>query len=421
VSTPQGHLDHAVGVDDTKPRRGPRCGRAAACVVPPYILTQIAVNGTKDQRRKAARSLLISDSIRSSRTVAQRQPAALVGATQRRVHDAQSTQQLPGQLVRAENDPPTGDVHVNEAYDGLGATFDLFADIYDRDSIDDAGMNLVATVHFDVDYANAFWDGAQMVFGDGDGELFNRFTIALDVIGHELAHGVTEIESGLVYFGQPGALNEHVSDVFGSLVKQYANQETADRADWLIGEGLLTDAVQGVALRSMKSPGSAYDDPVLGKDPQPGHTRDYVRTLEDNGGVHINSGIPNRAFYLIASTLGGHAWERAGEIWYQTLLDPRLPRRIGFRGFAALTIQNAVRLFGLNSDEHAAVREGWSEVGVTVGAPLAMPRARAGRNTVAAARAVDAPRPWEAGAGGGDRTAAALPDEPKPRRARPSR
>jgi Zn-dependent metalloprotease len=204
-----------------------------------------------------------------------------------------------------------------------------------------------------------------MVFGDGDGELFNRFTIALDVIGHELAHGVTEDEAQLVYFYQAGAINESLSDVFGSLVKQYARKQAAEDADWLIGAGLFTSRVRGVALRSMKAPGTAYDDPVLGKDPQPAHMRDYVQTFEDNGGVHINSGIPNHAFYLVATRLGGYAWERAGRIWYEALRDSRFRPNTGFRRCAQLTATAASRLYGDRSPEHLAVREAWNKVGVT--------------------------------------------------------
>ncbi|MDD1453030.1 M4 family metallopeptidase [Sphingomonas sp. H160509] len=259
---------------------------------------------------------------------------------------------------------PTGDIAVDEAYDGLGATFALFWEAYQRNSIDDAGLPLDATVHYDQDYDNAFWDGTQMVFGDGDGELFNRFTIALDVIGHELTHGVTEKEAGLAYFNQSGALNESISDVFGSLVKQKLLGQTADQADWLIGAGLLTSAVKGVALRSMKEPGTAYDDPVLGKDPQPGHMDDFVRTNQDNGGVHINSGIPNRAFYLAATTIGGNAWDRAGRIWYNALLDPNTRANTDFAGFARVTIDVAGRLHGTDSAETTAVAEAWTTVGV---------------------------------------------------------
>jgi Zn-dependent metalloprotease len=205
-----------------------------------------------------------------------------------------------------------------------------------------------------------------MVFGDGDGELFNRFTISLDVIGHELSHGVTEDEAQLIYFYQAGALNESVSDVFGSLVKQYMLKQTADQADWLIGAGLFTDQVNGVALRSMKEPGTAYDDPVLGKDPQPGHMSDFVYTFEDNGGVHINSGIPNKAFYSAAAQIGGFAWEKAGRIWYDTLRDSQVRPTTGFRRFAGRTVANASRLFGAGSPEEQAVRAGWTGVGITV-------------------------------------------------------
>jgi Zn-dependent metalloprotease len=261
-------------------------------------------------------------------------------------------------------------VAVNEAFDGLTDTWNFFWNVYGRNSIDDEGMALDATVHFGNRYNNAFWNSQQMVFGDGDGRLFNRFTIALDIIGHELGHGVTEDEAGLAYLFQPGALNESMSDVFGSLVKQSRGNQTADAADWLIGEGLLAAGVQGVALRSMKAPGTAYDDPVLGKDPQPAHMDDFVRTYEDNGGVHINSGIPNRAFYLAATRLGGYAWEKAGRIWYETLRDSRLRANSGFRRFAALTVANAGRLYGVPSVEQTTVAGAWHDVGISVGAGL---------------------------------------------------
>jgi Zn-dependent metalloprotease len=227
-------------------------------------------------------------------------------------------------------------------------------------------MALNGYVHFADDYNNAFWDGQHMVFGDGDGDLFNRFTLALDVIAHELTHGVTEDEGRLIYFRQAGALNESISDVFGSLVKQRVLEQTADQADWLIGAALLTDEVEGVALRSMADPGTAFDDPILGKDPQPAHMNDFVNTFEDNGGVHINSGIPNKAFCLVAKALGGYAWEKAGRIRYETLRDPRLKPNIGFRRFSSLSVANAVRLYGGESMEAQAVREGWAAVGLPI-------------------------------------------------------
>jgi Zn-dependent metalloprotease len=344
-------------------------------ILPPHILRSIAEKGTAHQRSLALRTLATDSTFRALRTsmlakapVTRQRLSALAteGEKQRTIYDARHAETLPGSVVRMEGSQPTGDRAVDEAYDGLGATFDLYWDIYDRNSIDDEGMPLNATVHFGDAYDNAFWNGERMVFGDGDGELFNRFTIAVDVIGHELTHGVTEDEAQLVYFFQPGALNESLSDVFGSLVKQHVLNQTAVQADWLIGAGLFTANVQGVALRSMKAPGTAYNDPVLGKDPQPAHMKDYVRTYEDNGGVHINSGIPNHAFYQVATQLGGFAWEKAGRIWYETLRDSRLKPNYGFKRFARLTVANAGRLYGAGSAEEQAVRKGWDKVGITI-------------------------------------------------------
>ncbi|MFV2120808.1 M4 family metallopeptidase, partial [Streptomyces sp. Act-28] len=286
------------------------------------------------------------------------------GEPRRTVFDAEHRTRLPGRKVRGEGDEPTRDATVNRAYAGLGATFELFLRVYGRDSVDGGGLPLDATVHYGREYANAFWNGERMVFGDGDGEVFGDFTLPVDVIGHELVHGVTQYAANLAYFSQPGALNESVSDVFGSLVKQYALGQTADQADWLIGAGLLSDRVRGVALRSMKAPGTAYDDDVLGKDPQPAKMADYVETAADNGGVHINSGIPNHAFYLTATALGGHAWERAGRIWYDVLTGGELKETADFAAFARLTVAAARERFGDGGPETEAVLKAWSTVGV---------------------------------------------------------
>ncbi|HXR55752.1 MAG TPA: M4 family metallopeptidase [Casimicrobiaceae bacterium] len=339
-------------------------------ILPPPLLRRIARNGNSRQRDAALATLGVDHTLRLGRATyalldagTRRGLFGIAGAQkQRSVYDAHGSETLPGRLVRAEGAPAAADVEVNEAYDGLGATYDFYAEVYDRNSIDDEGMHLDASVHYGRRYDNAFWNGRQMVFGDGDGDLFNRFTISLDVIGHELTHGVTGDEARLVYLGQAGALNESISDVFGSLVKQYAKRQTADKADWLIGEGLFTANVRGVALRSMKAPGTAYDDPVLGRDPQPSTMDGYVHTSADDGGVHTNSGIPNHAFYLAAIALGGHAWEKAGRIWYETLRDRRLKPTATFRQFARLTVQNAAHFFG--NGERKAVAAAWAEVGV---------------------------------------------------------
>jgi Zn-dependent metalloprotease len=114
----------------------------------------------------------------------------------------------------------------------------------------------------------------------------------------------------------------------------------------------------------MRAPGTAFDDDVLGKDPQPGSMADYVETEDDNGGVHLNSGIPNRAFYLVADALGGNAWEAAGRIWYDTITSGTLPASVDFAGFADATVAAAVTRFGNGSAEERAVREAWRTVGV---------------------------------------------------------
>lgn len=345
------------------------------CFVPPHILKNIVANGTPSQKNLAIDTLKLSAQMRGQRQALADFTAATfrvaVGGKDRVIYDARNGSNLPGTVVRKEGEAPTADVTANEAYDGSGVTYDLFNNVYQRNSIDGNGMRLDSTVHYRQGYDNAFWDGEQMVYGDGDEDLpaderlFNRFTIALDIIGHELTHGVTQFEAKLQYFQQPGALNESMSDVFGSLVKQYRLQQLAGEADWIIGAGLLTGNVNGVGIRSMKEPGSAYDDPVLGKDPQPGHMRDYVNTINDNGGVHINSGIPNRAFYITAVELGGFAWERAGQIWYVTLRD-KLTAGSRFQDCANLTYQTAGQLFGAGSIEQQAVRKGWAEVGLSV-------------------------------------------------------
>ncbi|CEJ49478.1 Extracellular metalloprotease [Xanthomonas citri pv. bilvae] len=285
-------------------------------------------------------------------------------AVQRRIYDAQQGTTLPGTLARDEGAPATQDVAVTEAYDYLGATHDFFQTVYGRDSIDAAGMPLIGTVHYERGYDNAFWNGEQMVFGDGDGEVFNRFTIAIDVVGHELTHGVTERTANLIYQGQSGALNESISDVFGVLIKQYTLGQSADQADWIIGAGLLMPGIQGVGLRSMQAPGSAYDDPALGKDPQPATMAGYVDTQEDDGGVHYNSGIPNHAFYRAAVAIGGAAWEKTGRIWYRALTGGELAAGADFATFADLTASVASADYGANSSEAVALRQAWRDVGV---------------------------------------------------------
>ncbi|NIJ77598.1 Zn-dependent metalloprotease [Xanthomonas campestris] len=345
-----------------------------AGILPPYLLDHVARAAPERARQCALLSRQITAQLRQQRAfglLARAQALAADAAStptaqavQRQIYDAQQGSALPGTLVRAEGAAATDDVAVTEAYDYLGATHDFFQTVYGRNSIDGDGMPLIGTVHYERGYDNAFWNGEQMVFGDGDGEVFNRFTIAIDVVGHELSHGVTERTANLIYQGQSGALNESLSDVFGVLIKQYTLQQQAGEADWIIGAGLLMPGIDGVGLRSMRAPGTAYDDPALGKDPQPASMAGYVDTQEDDGGVHYNSGVPNHAFYRAAVAIGGYAWDKTGRIWYRALTGGELAAGADFATFAALTVSIAGADYGASSAEATAVQQAWRDVGV---------------------------------------------------------
>jgi len=338
-------------------------------IVPPYILDAISRRGDDFERARALETLLQTERFRGHRdATAGTCPVVPPGAERRTVYDEGGSSVLPGKLVLGEGGKPAKDPAVNEAYDGAGATYDFYEKVFCRNSIDGKGMRLDSSVHYGRGFDNAFWNGTQMVYGDGDGRIFNRFTVAVDVIGHELTHGVTGTEANFDYEWQPGALNESFSDVFGSMVKQWKLGQKADEADWLIGAGLFTPKVKGEGIRSMLHPGTAYDDPVLGKDPQPASMRDFYEGYDDNGGVHVNSGIPNRAFALAALALGGHSWEKAGPIWYRALTD-RLGNTADFKETATATAAIAGELFG--SAEEKAVHDAWRTVGVVVGAGAA--------------------------------------------------
>ena len=301
--------------------------RCPQCITPPHLLMKLMQSADKDIRQAALNTLLATSNLRGRRSLrASLAFAATPGDGRRTISDALGDTDLSAaRVARSEDGPASSDASVNRAFDGFGATREFYKRVYDRNSLDDRGMRLDGFVHYDQNFNNAFWDGQEMIFGDGDGIMFTDLTKSLDVIAHELTHGVTQFTAGLAYHDESGALNESISDVFGSLVKQYSQQpqQTADTADWLIGVEVFTPKIEGDALRSLKAPGTAYNNPLLGKDPQPDNMNNYAHLPDtddgDHGGVHINSGIPNRAFYLTAKNITGFAWEAPGHIWYESL------------------------------------------------------------------------------------------------------
>ncbi|WP_299813802.1 M4 family metallopeptidase [uncultured Jannaschia sp.] len=358
-----------------------QCHNPIHCIVPPHMLRVMALRGDASVQQMARALLHQNEEVRDER--AERMTGGLVPedgrsglfvssalarsvpdrhVCDRRIHDGEGKAALPGRLVRGEGDAPTGDPEVDRAYDGAGTVFELYSEAFGRNSLDGAGVPLTATVHHRRNYNNAFWNGTQMAYGDGDQKIFRTFT-ELSVIGHEMSHGVVQYSGGLLYQGQSGALNESVADVFGTMTVQRKLDQDVYAADWLVGAGILGPDINGRALRSMKAPGTAYHDALLGQDPQPYHMDLYVDTTDDNGGVHINSGIPNHAFYLYCMYLGGNAWERPGQVWYRALQQINNPMAT-FHDWAAETMDAAIALFGAGSCEQVMLRRAWRLVGI---------------------------------------------------------
>lgn len=227
----------------------------------------------------------------------------------------------------------------------LGKTYDFFSSEFSRNSYDNAGASMIAVVRYaetpGTPMQNAFWNGAFMGFGNGD-----KLAGALDVIGHEMTHAVVDKTSGLVYDGQPGALNESFSDIFG----EGTEWKVAGNSDWKIGTNLTTMGV----LRDMVAPENHQ---------QPSRMSAFVRTTEDHGGVHINSGIPNRAFYLLVEGLpgGGIGRSKAHQIFYRTLTS-KLNKGSDFQDMRAGAVLSANELYGSGSVESQKVKAAFDAV-----------------------------------------------------------
>jgi Zn-dependent metalloprotease len=270
------------------------------------------------------------------------------------VFDCRHGTTLPGIPVTARGNDATS----KRAFAETGAVAAFYEQLFGRNSVDDAGKTLMSSVHFSVHYNNAFWNGTQMVYGDGDGEIFVDFTKASDVIGHELTHGVTQFSAQLEYSDEPGGLNESVSDVFGSMFKQWRRDETVDRADWLIGKEIIGRGAKArgfECLRDMSNPAAKH---CLA--PQPAHFSEFRPGMDP----HESSGIPNLAFYNAAVAIGGYSWQKTGKIWYEALTGFRPQPNMKMRAFARRTRKVTKTLFPRETSTFDAVDRAWKAVGL---------------------------------------------------------
>jgi Zn-dependent metalloprotease len=281
---------------------------------------------------------------------------ALAPAPAITVSDCNGSTSLPGTPV--PNPEKSSDPTAKRCFNETTGVAKFYKACFGRNSVDDLGMTLASSIHYGSKYNNAFWNGSQMTYGDGDGQIFVDFTRSNDVIGHELTHGVTQYTAGLVYSGEAGGLNESISDCFGSMFRQWESGQPAAKADWLIGAGILGPAAKKkgfTCLRDLSTPAAAH---CLSK--QPSNYSDYVPGSDP----HISSGIPNHAFYLVATGIGGKSWEKAGKIWYAALTDPKATSTMKFKAFSNLTKSAAKALFPKDPSVYAAVAAGWKAVGV---------------------------------------------------------
>lgn len=366
-------LKHTTGGDEQQPiSTSPQTGAKPYPIgfIPPFLLEEMKQHNPGN---RSLESTLKYMQQRAERTFSVRStPTATNAGGVRELYDAGGREleggQLPGSKIRFEGEQPTHKFEADQIYDFSGIVRNYYNDVHSRNSIDGNGMKFIATENFGHDFANACWlqEDHQMLYGSPGADSGFATVVLLDVIGHEITHGVTEFESKLVYEGQSGALNEHLSDVFGQLIRQWHEKKSVKDADWLIGKGIWKPGINGIALRNMLHPGTAFDDPKIGrKDPQPAHLKDYVKlpkTYEgDWGGVHINSGIPNRAFALFATDVGGNAWEKPAKIWYAA--RAAAGSRPSFAQFAFYTIESAKKL--KFTSEVSKLQKAWLAVGVT--------------------------------------------------------
>ncbi len=253
-----------------------------------------------------------------------------------------------------------------DAHWGAEKTLQYYGNTFGRNGVNGSGgplsvsaingsTNLLpSTVHFGSNYNNAFWNGSSMTYGDGNGVVFSPL-VSLDVVGHELTHGITQFSAGLIYSGQSGGLNEAVSDIFGNMVERNAKGESGNT--WKVGEEIYTPNTSGDALRYMDNPHADN------------HSIDHFSEYTNTTDVHYSSGIANKEFYLLSKggthhkggSMTGIGADKAAAIWYYALTN-YMTASTNFLGARNATINAATVLYG--QPEIDAVSKSWCMVGV---------------------------------------------------------
>lgn len=318
------------------------------------------------ERKNFANAVLIDEQLRKLRVQAGKltsvtislglAPTAVPAAPAITVADCHHSQTLPGTPVA--NPANSSDDTIKRAAVETKAVADFYKAIFGRNSIDNAGMTMASSAHYGVGYNNAFWNGSRMTYGDGDNNIFIDFTKSTDVIAHELTHGVTQYSLQLAYTNQAGGLNESMSDVFGSMFRQWRAGQDVNQADWLIGKDIMGPGATArgfTCLRDMAAPGAAH---CLA--PQPFHFTNYRNGMDP----HFSSGIPNLAFYKAAMAIGGKSWERTGQIWYKALTGFTRSPNMSMATFAKRTRQLSAQLYPGTPTVANAVNAAWVAVGL---------------------------------------------------------
>jgi Zn-dependent metalloprotease len=352
-------------------RYGEHPGGCTCFIIPPYVLERFAKDKklTVQQRQyfvdaakleadwRRARSAAAKFTLRS-RAVLPTAVSALASAAPPSVlvFDCGHGTTVPGTQIASPG--ASTDLSAKRTFNETTAVVSFYQTIFGRNSLDNAGMTLLSSIHFSVNYNNAGWTGTQMKYGDGDGNIFIDFTKSNDVIGHELAHGVTQFTSGFAYINESGGLNESMSDVFGSMFRQWRGNQTVSTADWLIGKEIMGPGSISrgfTCLRDMAKPAASH---CLA--PQPTKFSQY----HDGMDPHESSGIPNLAFYKAATAIGGKSWEKAGKIWYQALNGFAPSPNMKMKVFADRTRTLAGTLFPADPSIKTAVHKAWKAVGL---------------------------------------------------------